>query len=212
MSDGGRGRGRGRFYCSKPVTKLGFELWSGRFRLSCVTFEHLESGTITAAFPVSLSWNIDRFYCDKLKLQTRLFYREHVQSLITWLAAEPWRAWWTTWRMKRGTAKQWTDTVPFISWMMITMKMMKRWDPNLSRLLLDVAAMSCLVLCIKKVPQKSSAAKLQRLQICFPRTGDTPPKGHSSPRRAENNEENSGEPPQRPERCQKPGLQQKRGQ
>lgn len=149
---GGKDGGWGRFYCCKPVTKLGFELWSGRFRLSCVTvwisWVDRWQRTITAAFLVSLSWNIDTILLWQTQVTNSSFYREHVQSLIVLLAVEPWRAWWTTWRMTRGTAMLWTDTVPFISWMMITMKMMKRWDSNFLKLLLDVGVKSCLVLWI----------------------------------------------------------------
>lgn len=140
-----------RFYCCKPVTKLGFELWSGRFRLSCVTvwisWVDRWQRTIAAAFLVSLSWNIDIILHNKDTNSS--FYREHVQSLIILLAAEPWRAWPTTWRMTRGTAKHWTDTAPFIFWMMNTMKMMKRSDSNFRKLLLDVGLKSRLVLSIE---------------------------------------------------------------
>lgn len=53
---------------------------------------------------------------------------------------------------------------------------------------------------------------LTNVSLLRPRTGNTAAAGHASPGRAEDDEEGGGEPPQRPERCQRPGLQQKRGQ
>lgn len=63
---------------------------------------------------------------------------------------------------------------------------------------------SSLAACCSKV--------LTNASLLLPRAGDTTAAGHAPPGRAEDNEEGGGEPPQRPERCQRPGLQQKRGQ
>lgn len=130
-SDGTKGWGRGGgggFYCCKPATKLGFELWSGRFRLLVVgQFEYLESVKQSLRPRLDFNWLTHRHH-SAVTNPCHLFIIQHDQSLKASLAAAPWRAWWTTWRMTRGTAKQWTDTVPFISWTMITMRMMKRWE------------------------------------------------------------------------------------
>lgn len=130
MSDGRRGWGwgRGRIYYCKPATKLGFEAWSGRFRLTSVTGCKILSWWMAEKQSQQPPCYSQPGYPRRSAVINSSFLPQHVQCPIISPAAERWRAWWMTWWTTRGTAKRWTETVPFTSWMTTTTRMMRRSD------------------------------------------------------------------------------------
>lgn len=204
--------GGGGGYCCKPATKLGFELWSGRFRLLVVgQFDYLES--VKQSLRPRLDFN-------------RLTHRHHsavTSPCVIFLSSNTHSLWKSRSLRRPGEPGERHD-----EWHVGQQSCEKtqchsfpgrwlRWGwwkgENFMKVHVEKTPINTLSAVWSSHRIFLLNSKITMAANLFPPpTGDSPSTGHSSPRWAENNEESSREPPQRPERCQKPGLQQKRGQ
>lgn len=196
---------RGGFNSCKLATKPGFELRSGRFRLWVVgQFEYLEWRTAEQQQPqppvliqlTSFCGNkpVLSFYRPTCAVSDNLARCGALENLVNNMVDVS----WDDKAVNRHSAIHFLDDD------------YDEDDEKVPWIFIKLHVEETSIKLLSAVWSSHGITTVANLFI--PHTGDSPSKGHSSPRRAENDEESRREPPQRPERCQKPGLQQKRGQ